>query len=98
MQLFPPHTTHCTEGYAQARSIAHIYGAASPEEGYFNHVYSSFRLRLFPKYKLHFVSFPDFSMLGFLGRDLAIQPMRKRGALRSIGMRNRSSAEAISKS
>ena len=83
----PPKHIHETK---QARSHAHTYGAASPEPGDLNHVYSSFRLPFFQS--ISCTSHQRFS-LDFSERDLAIQRKRKRGALRSIkGMRNRISA------
>ena len=59
----------------QVRSHAHTYGAASPEQGCFNHVYSSFRLPFF-KYKLHFVSN---IFLGFFGTRLSYSADAKKG-------------------
>ena len=65
---------------AQVRSHAHTYGAASPEPGYLNHVYSSFRLPFFKSItKLHFVSK---IFLGYFGTRLSHSADAKRGALR----------------
>ena len=64
-------------GNLQVRSHAHTYGATSPERGYFNRVYSSFRLPFFRS--ISCTSYQIFSF-DFSGRDLAaIQRMRKRG-------------------